>query len=454
MALFQFRCQHEAFYNPKNTSPGLDHPCPACATCIGKMSGYLYDPTSCSTCLLWMQDIKDKSPTSRQSWMAWCKWQTTMCRRFRRARNSLYDDRRVFQWATPELQTTWDPELTAGFVSDKRSRSATPGAQGEGETLAIPETPISQELPFNPSSSVVQVISQTHSPMKILPITQDPPVEIFNVPTASIPVDINVTEPQPGTSQTPETVNMQHLAQELAKFLASQHPLPGPSNDSSDEEVSYSSESASDSDSFYVPERLNAGKNIITPEYVPTPLSDPTAQMALPAPTLNTVPSQNMDLQERPPSTHRVQAQPLDLSQFDLEVERPTNLLPSHPAHMAAAAALDRALQTPLVDEGRCRHPKLTLHKSTLAYYITDDIKYVWEKGYPALYRLVNDTNVTILPVDQVRVIVRQEGTLKVYFIEKTESDPHPALRPFIIGGIFPLLRTKKLQRWSKFLWH
>ena len=127
MALFQFRCQHEAFYNPKNASPGLDHPCPACATCIGKMSGYLYDPTSCSTCLLWMQDIKDKSPTSRQSWMAWGKWQTTMCWRFRRARNSLYDDRRVFQWATPELQTTWDPELTAGFVSEKRLRSATPG---------------------------------------------------------------------------------------------------------------------------------------------------------------------------------------------------------------------------------------------------------------------------------------------------------------------------------------
>ena len=61
--------------------------------------------------------------------------------------------------------------------------------------------------------------------MKILPITQDPPVEIFSVPTASIPVDINVAEPQPGTSQTPESVNMQQLAQELALPSFSLHNI-------------------------------------------------------------------------------------------------------------------------------------------------------------------------------------------------------------------------------------
>ena len=190
MAQYQFRCQHEEFYNPKSASPGLDHPCPACALCIGKKSGYLYNPTLCSTCLLWVQDIKDKGPTSKQSWIAWGKWQTTMCRRFRRARNKMYDDRRAFQWATLELQTSWDPQFTAGFISDRRSTSATPATQKEAQ--AIPETPTSQGLLFHPSPPAAQLVSQTHSSTKILPISQDPPVEIYTVSTTSNSVNIHI----------------------------------------------------------------------------------------------------------------------------------------------------------------------------------------------------------------------------------------------------------------------
>ena len=87
------------------------HPCPDCAKCL--TPGRLYDPSACTPCQTFLEDMQQDPSASSLASRTWMKWNRTMVNRWKKNNVALYSptDVRMLIWADSTLFHTYKAVL-------------------------------------------------------------------------------------------------------------------------------------------------------------------------------------------------------------------------------------------------------------------------------------------------------------------------------------------------------
>ena len=87
------------------------HPCPDCAKCL--TPGRLYDPSACTPCQTFLEDMQQDPSASSLASRTWMKWNRTMVNRWKKNNVALYSPTnvRMLIWADSTLFHTYEAVL-------------------------------------------------------------------------------------------------------------------------------------------------------------------------------------------------------------------------------------------------------------------------------------------------------------------------------------------------------